>query len=333
MDKERANGIGADDSGAAIGIGAAVDIGSNSIHVLVAQPGRVAVLDTSRLLGLGDLVDTHGAIPDAARREILATLAEYVELAHAAAARQVTLIGTEPLRRATNAPAVAAEVSSVTGLPLHIVSSRVEAELTFLGATAGTPPSRPTIVVDIGGGSTEIGIHRPGVPFLVVGLGSGSARLTNAIVEHDPPTTAELARLHRAVRRLSRELPSLPHSNGELWQAIFVGGTATNLARLGALTRAGLAEDELGLARMSGAEIGEHFGVRPQRARQLAAGASIVEAILDQFALDEALVSQASLRDGAIIAAARFGNAWPVRLAEAFGQSDQPAAESATSNH
>ena len=71
---------------------------------------------------------------------------------------------------------------------------------------------------------------------------------------------------------------------------------------------------------MDSAAITEHFGVRPRRARQLAAGAAIVEVLLDHFELDEAAVSTASLRDGAIIAEWRFGDDWPERLSELFAQ-------------
>jgi exopolyphosphatase/pppGpp-phosphohydrolase len=92
---------------------------------------------------------------------------------------------------------------------------------------------------------------------------------------------------------------------------------------LGRVTSAGLAEDRRTLAAMTSVEVTEHFGVRPRRARQLAAGAAIVEVLLDHFGLDEASVSDASLRDGAIIAASRFGDAWPERLTELLADPGQ----------
>ena len=322
--------------------GAAIDVGSNSVHMLVADLGRPSsiarrglkvTLDMSQLLGLGDVVDELGRIPTESRGQIVEAVAEYVELARASGAHQVTLIGTEPLRRAADADDVIAAVRRATGLTLHVVSMRVEAELTFLGATGGRPPAEAMIVVDIGGGSSEIGQYAPGVPFRVAALAVGSARLTNTIVEHDPPTAAELERLHAAAEEIRRELPLVQRSSLRRPRAIFVGGTATNLARLGRLTREGLAEDRRMLGTMTGEEITGHFGVRPRRARQLAAGAAIVEVLLDHFGLDEALVSNASLRDGAIIAAARFGEEWPERLAEVFAEDDQPPLELAAASH
>jgi exopolyphosphatase/guanosine-5'-triphosphate,3'-diphosphate pyrophosphatase len=316
-------------------IGAAIDVGSNSVHILVARIGTpqtiarrgLSVLDDrSQLLGLGEVVDLHARIPLDQRRQILTTIAEYLVLARANGATQLTLIGTEPLRRAANGADVAAEVTAVTGIALHVINVRTEAQLTFLGVTGGLPPTEPLIVVDIGGGSTEVSVHSPGKPLELVPLAIGSARLTRGTVEHDPPTAGELDRLHEAAEAAVNDLPVRSWPPGERPRAIFVGGTATNLARLGRLTRAGLAEDRRTLARLTAAEVVEHFGVRPQRAVQLAAGAAIVDVLLAHFGLDEALVSDASLRDGAIIAAARFSDAWPERVAGLFGEPLQPGA-------
>lgn len=312
-------------------MGAAVDVGSNSIHLLVARQDRqdrrpttagaglTVLLDQSELLGLGDAVDVHGQIPRDSRDLVLDALLKYAALSSRAGAQRLTLIGTEPLRRAANADLVAADVLSTTGLVLHVLSVRQEAELTFLGVTGGRAPSGPLIVVDIGGGSTEVGVFVPGQPLQVVALPVGSARLTNLIVEHDPPTDAEMDALHQAAEDMRRHLPTPPtDARGRPARAVFVGGTATNVARLGRLTRQGLTEDRRTLARLDAAAIVEHFGVRPRRAHQLAAGAAIVEVLLDHFALEEAEVSEASLREGAIIAEWRFAEEWLDRLDELF---------------
>ena len=308
-------------------IGAAIDVGSNSIHLLVATLGPPQTLvrrglttldDRSVLLGLGEVVDRLGRIPDEQRGQIMTGIAEYVLLARTVGAEAVTLLATDPLRRATDGGEVAAEVGVVTGLPLHVLSERTEALLAFVGVTGGVPPSEPLVVVDIGGGSTQMSIYTPGEPLTLVPLTIGSARLTRGNVEHDPPTRDELDRLQRAAAAAAEQVPSLDWPANETPRAVFVGGTATNLARLGRLTRAGLKEDRRTLAKMTSAQVVEHFGVRPQRAIQLAAGAAIVDALRERTGLNEALVSESSLRDGAIIAAARFGDAWPDRLSEMF---------------
>lgn len=311
-------------------VGAAIDIGSNSIHLLVARldsspaasrHGLTTLEDRSVLLGLGDVVDADRVIPTDTCVQIIDAVVDYAALSAEAGAHRLALIGTEPLRRAQNANTVAAAVLDNTGYELHIISVDQEAELTVLGVTGGRAPDFPLIVVDIGGGSTEVGIYRPGAALEVAALPIGSARLTNSLVHNDPPTEEELDLLHDAVAKIRALLPTLSGNGrqGEL-QAVFVGGTATNLARLGRLSRAGLAEDRRLLHEMESAAITEHFGVRPRRARQLAAGAAIVEVLLAHFGIDEAVVSTASLRDGAIIAEWRFGDEWPKRLSEHFAQ-------------
>ena len=165
-------------------------------------------------------------------------------------------------------------------------------------------------MVDIGGGSTEAVIHVPGDELEVVPLPLGSARLTNAIVSHDPPTGDELSALMAAARDIVDGAIWPEHAGVSIRRAIFVGGTATNVARLGLLDRAHLNEDINTLARMTADEVAAHFAVRPRRARQLAAGVAIVSALLDRFLLGQAEVSDASLRDGAIIASLYGGGDW-----------------------
>ena len=275
--------------------------------------------DRSVLLGLGDVVDANGAIPKDARDQIIDALAEYGALSREAGAQRLALIGTEPLRRASNADTVAAAVLDSTGHELHVISVDQEAELTVLGVTGGRAPGHPLIVVDIGGGSTEVGIYRPGAGLEVAALPIGSARLTNSLVHNDPPTEPELDLLHDAAAEIRSQLPQISwDGHRDRLQAVFVGGTATNLARLGRLSRSGLAEDRRLIHELDSTAITAHFGVRPRRARQLAAGAAIVEVLLDHFGIDEADVSTASLRDGAIIAEWRFGDDWPERLKRAL---------------
>jgi exopolyphosphatase/guanosine-5'-triphosphate,3'-diphosphate pyrophosphatase len=310
------------------GIGAAIDVGSNSVHLLVAKLGTpqtiarrglTALDDRSQLLGLGEVVDKQARIPLEQRRAILKAIADFLVVARTNGAEVTTLIGTEPFRRAANGMDVAAEVGAVTGMPLHVITVRQEALLTFLGVTGGVRPPEPLVVVDIGGGSTEVSIHSHGAPLVVVPLAIGSGRLTRGSVEHDPPTAMELDRLVRAAEASALELPHMDWPPGAPPRAIFVGGTATNLARLGRLTRTGLAEDRRTLAQMTSAQVVEHFGVRPQRARQLPAGVAIVSALLERLGLGEAGVAETSLRDGAIIAAAQFGAEWPAGLEQMFG--------------
>ncbi len=305
----------------AISVGAAVDIGSNSVHLLVAVIGDgwlQPLRDTSDLLGLGDVVDRDGTIPRDARRRVADVLATYVETARRSQADSVTLVGTEPLRRAANADKLVADVLDRTGEPIHVITERDEALLTFIGVTRGRLPESPLVAVDIGGGSTDIAIWVPGEPLVTCSIPLGSARLTNAIVKHEPPTTAEMAELFAAARAATADLPSLAADSDAhaVARAVFVGGTATNVARLGTLSRADLARDRLRLARLTADKVTSRYNVKPRRARQMAAGIAIVDALLDRFGLSTAEAAESSLRDGAIIARARFGDEWLSRLDE-----------------
>ena len=243
--------------------------------------------DASELLGLGDVVDRNGDIPADARAEVVGVLRSYIETAHRSHAEHVTLIGTDPLRRASNAHELVDEIAAATGLTLRVLTEREEAMLTFVGVARGDAPDMPLIVVDIGGGSTEVARWSPGGPLRVVSLPIGSGRLTNAVVKHDPPTEGELETLFRLAAEATDGIsePDAP-ATAHPPQAVFVGGTATNVARLGRLTSEALDEDRRVVARLSVAQVSARYNVRPRRARQMAAGVAIVSALLHSFGLD-----------------------------------------------
>ncbi len=291
---------------------AAIDVGSNSVHLLVAaltERGLRPLRDESVLLGLGDVVDRHGEVTEPAAVSLVAALADYNALARGMGARQVTLLGTDPLRRATNGLQLATQLEEMLGIQLHVLSEEQEGQLTYLGVTAGQALADSLLVVDIGGGSSEVVLAAPGGKPMVFSLPSGSARLSREVVADDPPTTAQIDGLLATARRLSALLPA---SRPE--RAVFVGGTATNLAKVAPLSRDGLVVAYRWLTRLSAQDLSARFKVNLRRARQLAAGAAILDALLTHFALEAAEVSDASLRDGAIIAASRLGPDWPQRL-------------------
>lgn len=294
-------------------VGAAVDIGSNSAHLLVGRAAADGVLpmrDESVLLGLGDVVDRDGYLPDDARAQVVSTLLRFRDAAVAAGAEQIVFLGTEPLRRAANGGALAEEVRAATGVVLQVISERQEAELTWLGVTGGRATDERLLVVDIGGGSTELVLNADG-RLVAYSLPSGSSRLTRSIVRHDPPTEAEVEALRVAATELAAALPP-----ASVERAIFVGGTATNIVRLAPLTADGLVRIYDAVRSLSAAQIVESYLVNMRRARQLAGGAAIAEALLDRYRPASVDVSQSSLRDGAILAAARLGDDWPAGLTD-----------------
>lgn len=302
-------------------IAAAVDVGSNSVHLLAAIVGEgtlVPILDQSELLGLGDVVDAEGALGEEGLAALLTALRRLRTLAISYGADPVTLLGTEPLRRAADADAIVEEIRAELGLRLHVLSHETEGELTLLGVTLGVPVRVPTLFVDIGGGSTEAIFAAPVATPRTSALPVGSARLTARWVRRDPVGRREIEMLRREAARLIAEMPAVEAKSG-----VFVGGTATNLIRLlpeaavdGVLDAERIEAIYARLRREPIARLISETGVNPRRARQLAAGAAIVEALLAHHRLPDATISRASLREGAIIAVDRAGSRWQERLVQ-----------------
>ena len=170
---------------------------------------RVAPLrDESVLLGLGTTVDARGLIPPEVRGPLIETLAAYAAAARGLGAVRIAFVGTEPMRRAADARAVVVAVEDATGVPFHVVDHREEGLLTLLGATSGRVIDSDLLVVDVGGGSTQLVVVGPASRARAIGLGVGGARLTHALVAHDPPTPSEIAALRAAAWRRCRAAPT-----------------------------------------------------------------------------------------------------------------------------
>lgn len=299
-------------------IAAAVDVGSNSIHLLIAAldaNGLRPLIDESVQLGVGDVVDREGLLPPAARDSVVSALESYATKARALGATTLTLLATEPLRRASNRSVIQADVLRATGEPLQVISHDTEAQLTLLGVTGGRRQTEPLLVVDVGGGSSELIVVAPGRDSVVGALPTGSARLSKTFVSHDPPTWFEINALRAEAARL---IDSLPSTGVELHPArgVGVGGSATNLAHIpasplvpGGLDRVMLERIFAILASKNAQELSTAYAVSVRRARQLAAGAALLDAVLAHYDLRHLDVSTASLREGAVLAA-QHGADW-----------------------
>jgi len=299
-------------------VGAAVDVGSNSVHLLVASIGRSrlrTIVDESVQLGFGSVVDRQGRLAPEGRAAGVEVLQGYVDQARTLGAAHITLVATEPLRRASDRSEFQSDVLRATGLPLHVLSREAEAELAFLGVTAGQRPSAPLLVLDIGGGSTQLMVAAPDADPVVGTLATGSARLAEAVVDHDPPTSSEIGALRAEAMRLFAEMPQARPA-----RAVVAGGTGTNTNRLLGRIRLGILEAGLleramtELAHQPAGMAAARTGLSERRVRQLPAGIALVEAALSRYGLSRIATSDASLREGAIQAAARAGDAWPDRL-------------------
>ncbi len=299
---------------------AAIDVGSNSVHLLLTELGGdapVVLRDESVLLGLGAMVDMEGHIPHEGAAAAIEALSAYVNVAEDEGAEWIILLGTEPLRRASNRTHFREAVEEVTGLPLHILSHEEEALLTVLGVLDGEPVAEPLLVLDIGGGSSELVLLEPEADPVVGVMPVGSARLTAQHVEDDPPTDEEVAALRAESHHLLSGMPV-----GHPKRGIIVGGSGTNLVRLtaeeadeevgdGGLIARGRTARAIEIVKTApAAELAEEYGLRERRVLQMAAGASLIEATLDCYSLEVMEASDASLREGVIIAREAEGDAW-----------------------
>ena len=250
------------------------------------------------------------------RAELAAALVQYADTARRLGAAAITFVGTEPVRRAADAALAAAEVERASGVPLLVLDHVEEAVLTLLGVTEGRPVSGELVVVDVGGGSSEFVAVGPDRPPVAAGLRLGSASLTAAHVDHDPPTRDEVERMLAAAREAVASAP--PARPRDL---VAVGGTASNLVRVlpaaaldRTLTRRRVAEAIAILLTEPAALAAERHAVNPTRARLLPAGAAIMAAILEHFRIDRLRVSEAGIREGTVLATHHDPIGWRDRL-------------------
>ncbi len=300
-------------------IGAAIDVGATSVHLLVAAVGGHRVeplLDESSFLGLGDRISADGRLGREAREELVVALVGYAETARQLGASRITVVGTDPMRRADDAAAVVHAVEARAGVPLHILDHDEEGLLMLLGVTKGRPITANLLVVDVGGGSAQFVVVDPAGEEHAMGLPLGAARLTRDLVHTDPPSLAELEALKVRVREILVDAPGV--DPGEI---VVVGGTASNLLKLlpataldRVLTRRRLTVALAMLTVERSLEAAERHLVRPARARILPAGAIIVDAILERYGADRLRVSEEGIREGLALAAAAAGPAWRDRL-------------------
>lgn len=303
---------------------AAIDLGSTSVHLLVARPadgGLISIEDESAFLGLGKAVDGPGSLGAEGRALLTATVAGYVARARAHGAERPIVMGTEPLRRLADADRIVAEVSAACGTPLHVLEHEEEALLTLIGLTAGRVVRHDLVVVDIGGGSSELVEIGPNRAARAAGVGVGAGRLTHAIVEHDPPTDTEMSALAAAAAAAFTWTPSRPPA-----EVVAVGGTASNVLKLlrrsqgrddlDTLDRGALAAVRAIVGQNPAELLAAQYLMRDARIRLLAAGAAIIEVVLDRTGVDRIRVADSGIREGAIIAADRAGSGWRERLEE-----------------
>jgi exopolyphosphatase/guanosine-5'-triphosphate,3'-diphosphate pyrophosphatase len=216
---------------------AVVDIGSNSTRLLIADvaDGRVtAELERrSKVTRLGAGVDADGRLGEEAMQRVYATLEEYRAAIDEHGADRALAVLTSAVRDAANGREFAQSVEQRYGLTPHVLTGDEEARLTFLGATSERDPDddTPTLVIDIGGGSTELVIGTGHETSFHVSTQAGVVRQTERHIHEDPPTDLELDELREDVRAIIAAGVPEEHRRA-VRHAIAVAGTATSLAAI-----------------------------------------------------------------------------------------------------
>jgi exopolyphosphatase / guanosine-5'-triphosphate,3'-diphosphate pyrophosphatase len=288
---------------------AVVDIGSNSTRLLIADVGDGSLEEVERrsiVTRLGEGVDATGALGDAPQARVFAVLDDYTAAIDAAGCERRSAVLTSAVRDAGNGPGFTAAVRERYGLDAHTLTGDEEAQLTFRGATAGRGDDdggAPLLVVDIGGGSTELVVGTGGEVGFHVSTQAGVVRHTERHLPSDPPTPAELAALTADARGvLAAAVPGAVRA--QIGQAVAVAGTATYAAAIdiGSADGAGieghvLTRDalEAQLARLAALPLTrrrEVVGLHPDRAPTMVAGVALLLCVLDVFGLERIEVSE-----------------------------------------
>jgi exopolyphosphatase / guanosine-5'-triphosphate,3'-diphosphate pyrophosphatase len=304
---------------------AAVDIGTNSTRLLVAdvRDGRITDLarDT-RVTRLGEGVDERRRLLPVPIARVRNTLTDYRRTIEALGADRTLAIATSAIRDAENGEAFLGEIEWSYGFVTGLLSGHDEALLTYRGVTSERSVRAGTVIVDIGGGSTELIAAEPDGVCWHDSLDIGSVRMTERFLHSDPPTADELESCAAAVRALLAE--RVPDElRARTTGAVGVAGTITSLAALalgleeydrervhGAqLTGAAIAEQ---LNRLASVPVAERRTLRPldpERAPVIVAGAVIAREALSFFGVDELEISERDILDGAALAAAELPEA------------------------
>jgi exopolyphosphatase / guanosine-5'-triphosphate,3'-diphosphate pyrophosphatase len=211
---------------------AVIDVGTNSARLLVADVDgrRVAPVERrSTVTRLGRGVDLSGRLSAEAIEDACAAIGEYVGVIEELGAERVDAIATSAVRDAENGSAFVAELRERFALSARVLDGEEEARSTYLGATSEQRPTVPTLVIDIGGGSTELIVGEGDEIAFHASLQAGVVRHTERHVASDPPTALELESLAGDVRGLIQEVvpAGLAAADG-----IAVAGTPTSLAAI-----------------------------------------------------------------------------------------------------
>jgi exopolyphosphatase/guanosine-5'-triphosphate,3'-diphosphate pyrophosphatase len=294
---------------------AAIDCGTNSTRLLVADEDGRTVERLMRITRLGQGVDATGGLAEEAIARTVAVLGEYRQVMDRHSVEKVRITATSAARDAENRDAFFAAATAAVGVTPELLGGDEEARLSFLGATAELDPDDgPFLVVDVGGGSTEFAVGRR-EPEGVLSTDIGCVRLTEKFLHSDPPAAEELSQALDVVRGHLDDVARVIPSVADIRRFVGLAGTVTTMAavELGlatydrdrihhfVLTRAAAEDVFRTLATENRRRRLHNPGLEEARADVIVGGALIVVAIMRYFGLAECLVSEADILDGLVL--------------------------------
>jgi exopolyphosphatase / guanosine-5'-triphosphate,3'-diphosphate pyrophosphatase len=298
---------------------AVIDVGSNSTRLLIADVSGRTVEPLERrstVTRLGRGVDLSGHLANEAIEDVCGAIRGYVSLIEELGADKVETIATSAVRDADNGGAFIAELRERFALSARVLDGEEEAQSTYLGATFEAPPTQPTLVVDIGGGSTELVVGHDGEISFHDSLQVGVVRHTERHIASDPPTAGELEELAADVRgAIEKSLDTGVRAE----RGIAVAGTPTSLAAVeqglepydpakvhGHILP--LASIQRMLSKLACLPLSERVqvpGLHPDRAPTIVAGVVVLVETMRAFELEAIEVSEHDILYGTAIAAAQ----------------------------
>jgi len=289
---------------------AAIDCGTNTIKLFIGSPPRAEVRET-RMVRLGEGVDTSGELSAAALARTFAAIDEYAALLIDHPASRLRFCATSATRDAHNGSVFTAGVEARLGVLPEVLSGEEEARLAFDGAVRNlaTPPAHPVLVVDIGGGSTELILGDASGPTVAHSMDIGSVRLHERRLHADPPTAGEVA---ACVADIDAALDASPVDIAAAATVVGVAGTVTTVGA-GHLdlpaydadavdqTVVPVAAARTWIASLVAMPLTDRLGLpylHPGRADVIDAGVLILDRVLARAAVDSFVVSEADILDG-----------------------------------
>jgi exopolyphosphatase/guanosine-5'-triphosphate,3'-diphosphate pyrophosphatase len=298
---------------------AGIDIGTLTCRLLIADLASghplTELQSDRRILRLGQGVDQTKRLSPVAMDRVIACLQEWRNVIDGYQVEATAVVATSAVRDATNREVFLERVKREAGFEVEVISGEEEARRTLLGIRSGLPIGVMDILaLDIGGGSTEFILDRPGQKPIVRSIDIGVVRLCERLLRHDPPTAEEVRQAREWVSRGTKEVIA---GMGDHRQATFVGtaGTVTSLAAMAQklstyeparihnyrLTLETIRELEQTLLSRTKAERVRLPGLEKNREEVIAAGAIIIRTIMETLGHQSVLVSDLGLREGVVL--------------------------------